>query len=371
MRMRDDEIIKVLEERICRLEKLVEKLLNKESTTVYGESESPILASFDFSDEKCRKDSGWKIYNAENLDSDNALSFKAIQVERTLGIFYDPMMIYENLNLPCDKIKYVRVKLKSNVDASQKCMLRVYFTTEKNEEFSQARAVHSFYPAGRSTDVYVETKNRYWTGNLTGIRIDPVEGLSGSIEIDLIELLDENKNTVFKTDFSTVTDIDKTGWTFININDISCNSQLQFNVGALEKKRVYTDPFMKIDNLNIDAGVAKFIHIKMCVDIESKGREDAYMQILFKTKSSDFWTQDKSMRYSYTTGKEIDAYIEVKQLFWKGTLISLRIDPFENYEGKAEIKLVELLREVPKIVAVDMLESRMRNLEDRFNRIYN
>lgn len=369
--MRDDEKVRVLEERVCRLEKLVEKLLSKEALVENSAVQSPVLASFDFSDAECRKNSGWKIYNAENLESSDSLSFRTILVERTLGVFYDPMMLYDSLSLPCDEVKLVHVKLKSNVDDSKKCLLRVYFTTDKYTEYAQVREIHSYYSAGTSTDVYVDTKNRYWTGTLTGIRVDPVEDLRGSIEIELVELLDKNNNVLFKTDFSKVTDLENCGWSFKNMDDVVCDSKLRFNVGVYEKKRVYTDPYIRIENLDIDASQAKFIHIKMSVDVENKGREAAYVQIFFKTRSSDFWTQDKSMKYSYEVGKEIDAYMEIKQLFWKGTLIALRIDPFENYEGKAEIKLVELLKEVPKKVAVDMLEARMRNLEDRFNKIYN
>ena len=109
----------------------------------------------------------------------------------------------------------------------------------------------------------------------------------------------------------------------------------------------------------------------MRTDIVDDENADTYMQVLFKTKSSNFWTQDKSMHFSYKSGEDIDAYVKIKQLFWKGQIISLRIDPFENFEGTSSIKLIELLTDIPESSAdVEILEARTRNLEDRFNKIY-
>lgn len=365
--MDDSNKISQLEERISKLEKMVEQLTENK-----GENNAlQVLASYDFSLEECRKNSGWKICNAENIECPDALSLKAMQVERTLGVFCDPMLINNDIHLPADEIKRVHVRIKSNVDATQRCMLRVYFVTEKYREWSQAKSVDNYYPAGRLVDVYVDTKNRYWTGNLMGIRIDPVEGLRGSIEIEFIELLDGEDNAKYRIDFTNQKSLEETGWTLRNTSQINCCGKLTFNVNVLEKKRVFKDPFIMIGNIDIDANAAKYIHIKMRVDVDNKRVKDTYMQILFKTKSSNFWTQDKSMRYSYKLGEEIDVYIEIKQLFWKGRIIALRLDPFENLDGVAKIRLIELLNEVPGKSKIDMLEVRAHRLEIKINTLFN
>lgn len=366
-----DNRVALLEQRIERLERIIEELLKGDNLLYQKVEKHPdVVASYDFSDENCRLNSGWKICNAETLDSTDSISIKAMRIERTLGVFCDPMLINDNIMMQADGIKKVHVRLKSNVDATQRCMLRVYFTTEKYPDWSQTKSVDEYYPAGRKVDVFVDMKNRYWNGNLKCLRIDPVEGLNGSIEIELIELLDAENNVKYSVDFTRAESLESTGWTLKNTSLESCNGKLMFNADLIEKKKVYTDPYIVIDNLDIDASVARYIHVKMRTDIENKTDSETYMQVLFKTKSSDFWTQDKSMRYSYRIGEEIDAYIEVRQLFWKGTLIALRIDPFENSEGKTEIRMVELLSDIPKNGKVEFLEARTRQLEDRFIKIY-
>ncbi|MBO4951165.1 MAG: hypothetical protein J6E38_09175 [Clostridia bacterium] len=369
--MQNDDRISMLEKRITRIESLLEKVLETKLEPISSDNSGNVIASFDFSDAECLNNSGWKICNAEHIDSDDSLSFETIQIERTLGVFCDPMLINENLRMPIDDIKQVHVRLKSNVDASQKCMLRVYFTTEKSEEFSQSKSVQTYYPAGRMVDVYVDTKNRYWNGNLSKLRIDPVEGLRGSIEMELIELISSSGEVVYSVDFTKVADLQSTEWNLKNTSLVSCKGRLLFNVDMIEKKRIYTDPFIVTDKIDVEASSVKYIHIKLRTDIENPESDDVYMQVLFKTKSSNFWTQDKSMRFSYAHGKDIDAYIEVKQLFWKGRIIALRIDPFETYEGRTEIKLIELLSDIPTESNINLLEAKTRHLEDRFNKIYN
>lgn len=357
--------ITMLEERIANLENKLSQLDGKKC----DKNISSVLASYDFSDEYCRKNSGWKVYNAEAVESDDGLSFRAMQVEKTLGVFCDPMLINNNVNLPADKIKKVHVRIKSNVDATQRCMLRVYFTTDRYNRWSQPKSVDSCYPAGRLVDVYVDTKNRYWNGIITCIRIDPVEGLKGSIEIELVEFLDEFDNVVYSMDFAHQKSLEDSGWMLKNTSFVHCDGRLTFNVDVLEKKRIFVDPFIKIENLDIDASMAKYIHIKMRVDVKEKPEDDTYMQILFKTKSSNIWNQDKSIRFRYNIGEDVDAYIEVKQLFWKGKIVALRIDPFEVFEGRAEIRLLELLSEIPGGTSLDMLEARTKSLEDRLRTI--
>lgn len=368
-KVHNDDRISTLEKRIARIEALLEKVLETKLEPISSKNSENVIASFDFSDADCRNNSGWKICNAEHIDSDDSLSFKTIQIERTLGVFCDPMLINDNLRMPIDDIKQVHVRLKSNVDASQKCMLRVYFTTEKSTEFSQSKSVQAYYPAGRMVDVYVDTRNRYWNGNLAQLRIDPVEGLKGSIELECVELIGSDGIAKYRGDF-TSTPLEETGWILRNTTVIGSSGRLVFDVDLLEKKKVYTDPYIVINNINIDAEKVKYLHIKMRSDINDDENADIYMQVLFKTENSNFWTQDKSMRFSYKAGEDIDAYVRIKQLFWKGTLIALRIDPFEKFEGSAQIKLIELLTDIPSSSDVEILEARTRNLEDRFNKIY-
>ena len=369
--MNAEKRIAELENRIRELEQMVADLQGQLGSDSDEDKGSFVVASYDFSNAAELKNSGWKIANAEEIDCDSGVKFKSITVERTLGVFFDPMLINYDLNIPAENVSFVRVKIKSNVDASQKCILRVFFTTATSPDWSQSKSVCCEYAAGRSVDVCIETKNRFWNGVIKQLRLDPVEGLKGSIEIETIELLDSDNSVVYKVDFTKADGIANTGWVLRNVVSETCNGVLRFDVDILEKKRVYTDPFLFIDNIEIDISRAKYLHLQMQVDLDDDSNTDVYMQILFKTKSSNFWTQDKSMRFDYTPGKKIDAYVRLKQLFWKGTLVALRIDPFENLSGTTQIFGIELLSELPEDKDVEILKARTRRLEDRFNRIYN
>ena len=270
----NDKKVAELEERIEKLEKLVERLVadaekDGEARDLSGNS---VVARYDFSDEKIRNKSGWRICNAENINAENALSFSTIQIERTLGVYCDPILVNENMNVVLDDIKQVHVRLKSNVDATQKCILRVFFATDKHNDWSQSKSVYSQYPAGRECDVYIDTKNRYWTGVLTKLRIAPVEGLKGNIEIDLVELIDSSGSVKYSVDFTKISNLNDTGWDVKNVSDVTHSGGLSFNVDVFEKKKVYTDPYIVKEDLCIDADKVRYIRIKMRADVENTNK---------------------------------------------------------------------------------------------------
>ena len=369
--MNQSDRIKNLEKRIERLEALANEHFGKDFSEENELFTDDVVEAYDFSKTCAAKNSEWKVCNAETHENSAGLSFSTVKIERSLGVFYDPMLVNENLRIPLNGVKYVHIRLKSNVDASKRCFLKVYFTTEKSTVFSESKSALACYTAGKMTDVYVEIQNRYWSGMLTKLRIDPVEMLRGSIEVELIELLDDEYKAKYSVDFMKADNLEGTGWNTYNTSYVSCNGKLTFDVETLEKKRIYTDPFIVNKSLSIYAEKVKYIHIKLRTDIENTDEDisDVYMQIFFKTKSSDCWSQDKSMRFVYKQGEEVDAYIEIKQLFWKGEITALRIDPFESYEGKTSIKIIELLARIPDETDVCLLESRTRRIEDRFNRL--
>lgn len=165
-----------------------------------------VVYEYDFTDAKNFESSDWTVEAAEILESNNSLKLNVYPVD-VKKLIFDPMIINDNINVNVNRAKYVHVRLKtileSNSDHGGWCnnnvyhdaYLQVYFKTENNNVYSQDKRVYANYRSGCMTDVYVDmSKNSLWNGNLTGLRIDPTEVVNGTYEIELVEILEADKN---------------------------------------------------------------------------------------------------------------------------------------------------------------------------------
>lgn len=369
--MTDKERIAELEKRVAVLERMLEKYVTRDEieSLVMSESDKSPLFSVDFSakNELTRK---WRICNAEKIKSGRGIAFRSILIEKIFGFLYDPMITNYNMNIPTELVKYVRIKIKSNVDASKQCFVTVYYTTSKDREWSQKHSVRKEYVAGRTEDVYVEMNGIGWKGRLESLRIDPVEGLCGSVEIFSVELVGFNGESLYQFDFTTPENEFSKEWEPKNVTVIGTKGKLVLNIDVIDKKKEFSDPFILNDGMSIDLDNAKYLHLHMRTDIEDADSSTVLMQIFFKTKWSNTWTQEKCIPFRYEPGKDVDVYLEVRHLFWKGELCALRIDPFENHYGKTEIMLLEILPSLPEGKSVDLIGNKSTSLENRFAAIY-
>ncbi len=369
--MTDSEKIAMLEKRVRILENMLIKYVSPEeieSQILQETDDSPVFRC-DFSDKNDELVKKWRICNAEKSYSDRGIVFKSILLEKILGFLYNPMIVNHNMNIPTEKIKYVHVRLKSNVDASKNCFITVYYTTDKKRDWKQINSVKKEYVAGRTEDVYVEMGGEAWNGNLEGLRIDPVEGLGGSVEISLIELVGENGEILYNFDFSNPQNESGKEWEPNNVTVIENKGKLVLNIDVIDKKKEFSDPYIFCDGMSLMLDKAKYLHIRLRTDIEEEGLKTVLMQMFFKTKSSNNWNHEKCIPFRYEPGKDVDVYLEIRHLFWKGELVALRIDPFENHDGKTEFMLIELLPVLPDGKEVDLIENKSTPLENRFAKI--
>ena len=72
----------------------------------------------------------------------------------------------------------------------------MYFKTESSDVYNEQKRVRYDYVAGAGTvDLYVDmSKNGFWNGRLTGLRLDPTELIDARYEIELIEILEPTAN---------------------------------------------------------------------------------------------------------------------------------------------------------------------------------
>jgi len=171
-------------------------LVDKNGNAVYD---------YNFGDKKQLNNSDWKVCDAEIVESNDSLKLNVFYVDRKITT-YDPMLSNDNMDLDISHAKHVHIRLKTILDKNPNnhgwysnniyydAYLQVYFKTENNNEYTQDKSVRVYYGTGSVMDIYADmSKNRLWNGTLTGLRIDPVEHLNGTFEIELIEILEADK----------------------------------------------------------------------------------------------------------------------------------------------------------------------------------
>ncbi len=164
-----------------------------------------VVYEYDFTDTGNRENFDWTVEDAEILESNDSLKLNVFPVDVKRFIF-DPMVLNDNIKLNVSRAKHVHIRIKTilennpehrgwhNDNVFYDAYLQVYFKTEYSNFYSQDKSVRVYYGSGSVVDVYADmSKNALWNGNLTGLRIDPVEGLNGSFEIELVEILEADK----------------------------------------------------------------------------------------------------------------------------------------------------------------------------------
>ncbi len=370
--MNNKEKIAFLEKRIQMLERILEKYISPEeiATQLLQLEDCSTVFKCDFFDKNSENIKKWHICNADKVASDRGIAFKSKLIEKVFGFMYDPMIVNSNMNIPTDKVKFVHIRIKSNVDATRNCFVTVYYTTNKKHEWNQAQSSKMEYTAGKTEDVYIEMNGENWSGILKQIRIDPVEGMRGSVEISLVELVGLDGEILYSYDFSDESNENSDEWIPRNVTVIGNKGSLFLDIDIIDKMKEFSDPFIYCDGLRIPLDNAKYLHMSLRTDIENEAIDSVLMQVFFKTNVSNSWSQEKCIPFRYEQGKDIDVYLEIRHLFWKGELIALRIDPFENLDGKTELMKFELLPSLPDGKNVYLLENKSTSLENRFAKIY-
>ncbi len=120
---------------------------------------------------------GWNCYNGTNTSvSNGVLSFDAVYKNN----MYDPQIQYNNINLPAETFNAITVRFKPEYkDTSSTNNLSVYFATSENTSLSESKTARvdlnnlTVDDEGFYTATIDLSKNSYWKGNVTTIRIDP------------------------------------------------------------------------------------------------------------------------------------------------------------------------------------------------------
>lgn len=174
--------------------------------------------SCNFADDSDSKRTDWNLINATRLDYGKALSYRVGVVQRTRD-GYDPQLVNDNIRLDVSRAKYVHIRMRADLENSQRAntysvkdrvynaFLKIYFKTEMSGNYTEQRHVQSYYCADSGmVDIYADmSKNGFWNGILTGLRIDPIERYNAGarFDVELVEILESSSsisgNSLFKS----------------------------------------------------------------------------------------------------------------------------------------------------------------------------
>ena len=192
---------------VCTVEEIA--LIDKNGEVKY---------SYNFVENNDLDASDWNLINATRLDYGKGLSYRVGVVERTRD-GYDPQFINDKIRLDVSKAKYIHIRMRTDLENAQKtntysvkdrvynAFLKIYFKTETSEKYNEQKHVQAYYCADSGmADIYVDmSKNGFWNGILTGLRIDPIEQYYGvaRFNIELVEILESassiSGNSLFKS----------------------------------------------------------------------------------------------------------------------------------------------------------------------------
>lgn len=382
-----------LESRISSLERLLAMLTEKDdnATREILLQGAPRVASFDFTKMAAEEKKKWKPDGLCVLDETAELVCKATPTERAVGAAVDPQLIFAGLSVAVNGPLHVLVHLCiKGSHPTRNHHLAVYFTTEENPEWDNQKSAWCGCINGNWIGIDLLINNPLLRGTLTGLRIDPFDCGDGTTTVDSVRLMTDDGELV-----ADLTPLLTEKFAILDNNDPIENittphlflknviytespaGKLSFvSVPAKIVRQVY-DPMLTRDDLSIDAGKVRYIHLRMKTSLFDRGRGtyrttlnincNAEMKLYFKTEGCDDYTEQRCIGVHYlATDQMQDFYIDTSiSGAWHGTLTGLRLDPIENQGASFEIAQIELLEGTPKV----KLSGFMSSLEEKIAKL--
>jgi len=105
---------------------------------------------------------------------------------------YDPMFHLNDLSISAFECNKIAVKLKHNLPNNNNSTIEIFFTTNSDKNLNQDKSARAAIPT-KSSDEFVEyivdfSENEFWTGTITGIRLD-IFHCAGDYEIDYVRFI--------------------------------------------------------------------------------------------------------------------------------------------------------------------------------------
>lgn len=366
-----------LEQRILYLENLVGMLMagDTDEALEYSLSEARPLLRFNFAEMTADERKVWHVRNGRDIRSEEgSLLFRSAPEECIIGKLVDPQIINENIELDLTGINHLSISLRT-FSNNRTENLQIFFKTKEHPTWDEQKSIRFSYQTMQTVNLSTYFSNPYWFGTLTGLRIDTTSNYSDRSEVGMISLSDYNGEVRYMCEFNAQNPEIK-NWKLVNATDLCSTNSIAFRSEYVDRKKVFFDPILENNSLNFDIGVSKHIHIRMRTDPINPNLKgwttnnkfyNAFLNIYFKTESSDNYNEQKRVRLDYVAGAGmVDLYVDMsKNGFWNGKLTGFRLDPTEYIDARYEIELIEILESTAK----SRSSSLLKDIQDRLDSI--
>ncbi|MBQ8409461.1 MAG: helix-turn-helix domain-containing protein [Clostridia bacterium] len=363
-----------LEQRVLYLERLVGMLMagDADEALEYSLSEARPLLRFDFTKMSEDERESWSISNGTDIDTDGKIRFRSTPKERVVGKSIDPQIVNESLELDLTGINRICIRMRTFSNHRSEG-LQIFFKTKEHPTWDEQKSIRFGYQTVQTVNLNIHVSHPYWYGTLTGLRIDTTANYSDRSEVGMISLIDYNGVVRYICEFD-VNNPEIKNWKLVNAIDLNSSNSIAFRTEWLDRKKAVFDPYLENNNVNFEIGRSKHVHIRMRTDpIDPNLRGwnsnnkfyNAYLQVYFKTESSDVYNEQKRVRYDYVAGAGmVDLYVDMsKNGFWNGKLTGLRLDPTELIDARYEIELIEILEPTSNARSASLLKDIQDRLE--------
>ena len=363
-----------LEQRVLYLERLVGMLMagDADEALEYSLSESRPLLRFDFTKMTDEERSRWQIRNGKDIETNDSIRFRSAPEMRVVGQTIDPQIVNDKINLDLRGINRICIRLRtfSNRRADQ---LQIFFKTQADNVWDAKKCINASYGTNQTASLSLHVTNPHWLGTLTGLRIDTATHYSDRSEVGMISLIDYNGEIRYLCEFDAQNP-EVGNWKLINATAIESPNSIAFRTEPIDLTKAVFDPMLSNDHVDFDVKKAKYVHVRMRTDpIDPNIRGwnsnnkyyNAYLNIYFKTESSNIYNEQKRVRLDYVAGAGmVDLYVDMSRNgFWNGRLTGLRLDPTEIIDAKYEIELIEILEPTANVRSASLLKDIQERLD--------
>ena len=366
-----------LEQRLLYLERVVGMLMSGdgEAALEYSLANAKPALRFDFDEMPDKEKNNWKICNGKDIDTQGKIRFRSAPEVRVVGTGYDPQIVNESIELDLSGINRICIRLRTFSNKRSE-HLQIFFKTREHPQWDPKKCISFNYATTQTANLNIYISNPFWYGTLTGLRIDTTGSYSDRSEVGMISLIDYNGEVRYSCEFEAQNPEIK-NWKLVNATAIPSVNSIAFKTAPIEIKKDRFDPYIFNDNVKFDIGRSKHVHIRMRTDPINQNMRgwtsnnkfyNTYLKVFFKTESSDFYNEQKSVRFDYVAGAgTVDLYVDMsKNGFWNGILTGFRLDPTEEIDARYEIELIEILE--PTVVShnatlLNDIQERLESIE--------
>ncbi len=368
-----------LEAKVEYLEQLLSMVMSGNADEAYEnalERAKPLI-SFDFRSMNDADRAKWKIERGELIDGKRKMLFKATPMPRVVGKSFDPIIKNDNISLDALGVNTLSIRIRTISASRQKLTLQIFFLTEDDRVYNEAKSIKIPYTANTLCDLSVPFYNPHWKGKITGLRIDPSFEPAEYSKIEYIALLDVNGDVKYMCDFKDKSS-ELSEWELVNTELVDRVDGIGVCHREVDRIQSTYDPSLVLDDLDFDIGRSKHIHIRMRTDVtDNPNNYRVFLKVYFKTEASNgYYNEQRQMKAEYTAGCGIvDIYVDMSaNAFWNGKLTGLRLDPVEGRAGRFEIECIEILEPTAQVRSASIikdLENRIDELENQIDDLEN